>query len=88
MNRISKKELEGMFNRFCMMWKRVKGGEDVYRLDYIACYGGYMVVKDLDKGGESAPFTSRRYNLKEMYHVLDFACSVLEGLYYAREFGE
>lgn len=73
--RITKKELQGMFNRFL---KAADLDPKKYRLDYIAEYGGYKVEKELPIGGTEYPFGLNRMKASEMYNALSFAARVHE----------
>lgn len=73
--RITKKDLQAMFNRFV---KASGNDPEKIRLDHIACYGGYMVERDYPGGGCENPYGSYRMSAKEMYRALYFACNVLE----------
>jgi hypothetical protein len=80
--RITKADLQGMFNRFLRNIKARKdnGSYDVgsFALDYNACYGGYKVEKIGEFGSTAYPFSNRRLPAREMYEALYMACTALE----------
>lgn len=78
-----KKAVEGMFKVFV---KTIGGrvaesynDEGAYRLDYVACYGGYNIEQIHNKaGGVDQPFGSTRRKPTEMWDTLHFAVRALE----------
>ncbi len=78
--RYTKSDVQGMFNRLAKaMNKRVDGGSGL-GLDYIACYGGYVVVQYDELGGESHPFGCMRRSATEMYLSMCMTVQALEAL--------
>lgn len=73
--RITKKDLQVMFNRFL---KSAELDPKQYILDHISCYGGYVVERQLENGGCDNPFGSVRMRITEMYNALYFAARVQE----------
>ena len=72
--RCTKQELQGMLGRLAKtLGKKL-------RFDYIACYGGYVVVEYCELGGEDHPFGSLRRTAKEMYLSLHMAAMAVESL--------
>lgn len=76
MSRTIRAEVVGMFNRLC-----TAVGYKAYRwkLDYAACYGGY-VIEDYDENGvmQPHPFGYQRRPGGEMYSALCLACEAVE----------
>lgn len=65
----TKSEVRGMFSRLCKaLGKREDAGSyNGMVLDYVACYGGY-VIEQLGPNGEcSHPYGTLRRSAKEMY---------------------
>lgn len=81
--RMTKKELEGMFCRLARASnKSTEKSLYGWKLDYVACYGGY-VIEDLSvDGGINHPFGARRRNAKEMYYSMWMAAQALEQFKY------
>ena len=75
--RYTKKDVQGMFGRLCRLISDEKLG-----LDYNSVYGGYVIVKYQENGGESHPYASLRRNAKEMYLSLYMTVCVLEKIKY------
>ena len=78
MERISKKQVEGIFQAFLKTTGRreAESYNDVgaYRLDYAACYGGFNVEKiGNSSGGVGHPFGDNRKPAREMWNALHFA---------------
>jgi hypothetical protein len=77
--RTTQSEVHGMFNRLAKaMNKRIDRNAGSLSLDYNSCYGGYVIVENLENGGESHPFGSLRRSAKEMYLSLYMASVALE----------
>lgn len=61
------------------MNKRIDAGSrNGLSLDYVGCYGGYLIVEYTLDGGENHPFGWVRRNAREMYLSIDMANKVLE----------
>ena len=52
-------------------------GDRRWGLDYAPLYGGYVIVKRMENGGENLPLLSRRLTASEMSAALDMALSVM-----------
>jgi hypothetical protein len=80
--RVTKQDLEGMFNRFLRNIKARKdnGHYDIgsFHLDYAPIYGGYKIEQIGEFGSCAYPFSSRRLPAREMYEALYMACTALE----------
>lgn len=84
--RYSKSEVNGMFNRLAKaMNRRIDGGSyDGLVLDYVECYGGYVIEELCPTGGISHPFGSNRRNAREMYLSMLMTTQALEDINYKR----
>ena len=78
--RITKSDLKTLFNRLVKALNKThdKGGYQGMVLEYIGCYGGYLIVEYDQLLGENHPFGSVRRNAKEMYLSMRMACEALE----------
>lgn len=78
--RYTKQEVQGMFGRLvrAMKAKQDQGSHEGLYLDYIGCYGGYVIEEYIKDGGCSHPFGCFRRNAKEMYLSMWMAAQVLE----------
>ncbi len=85
--RYTRNDVKIMFERLVKaMGKRVDGGSyNGLALDYIACYGGYVIVQYDPVGGESHPFGCLRRTTREMYLSMYMTVSALEDLKYRQE---
>ncbi len=94
----TKKEVQGMFSRLVKaMGKDIVGScyntptdDLVYvkhglQLDYISCYGGYVIEEVGPEGGCSHPFGCMRRTAKEMYLSMYMATQVLENIKYEQD---
>ncbi len=77
-----KSEVVGMFTRLVKALNEQNNG---WYLDYIACYGGYVIEQNLSEGGVSHPFGCMRRSAKEMYLSMYMAAQVAEKLNTRRE---
>lgn len=82
--RITKSEIHGMFNRMIktMMRHNPKLDYTNWQLDYVSCYGGYVVEQIGENGGVSHPLGMRRRSAAEMYCSMLMVCNALECLEY------
>lgn len=80
MQAITKKDVEGMFNRFTKALARNEQSIEGLGLDFAAVYGGYVVYRKCPQGGQSHPFSSYRQSKREMYYTLHTATCVLESM--------
>lgn len=82
----TKKDVEGMFKRLCTaLNKRIDAGSyNGLSLDYISCYGGYVIVEYDPVGGESHPFGLNRRNIREMYLSMLMTTQMLEAIAYKK----
>jgi len=53
-----------------MIGKEIGHEKGQWRLDYASCYGGYVIEENMDNGGISHPFGSRRVNKSHMEYAL------------------
>jgi len=75
----TKKEVVGMFDRLLRALGHKHGSaEGEWSLDYISCYGGYLIVENGENGAENHPFGALRRNAKEMYLSMLMAIVSLE----------
>ena len=84
MKRVTKQDVKSMFDRLCKAMKKLN--DEKYKeltLDYIACYGGYVIEQACENGGVSNPLGSIRRSAKEMYLSMYMTAQALEDL--ARE---
>ena len=89
MKRVTKKEVQGMFNRLCKAIKKLAGENyQELTLDHIACYGGYVIEQECENGGVSNPFGSVRRNAREMYLSMYMTAQALENLAWEKQQGE
>lgn len=81
--RYTKSEVKGMFSRLC---KALGKKEDKWLvLDYIACYGGY-VIEELGPNSEcSHPYGTIRRSAKEMYLSMWMLVQHLENEAYQKQ---
>lgn len=86
MNRVTKKDVRCMFDRLCKAMKRLSGEKyQELTLDYVACYGGYVIEQVCENGGVSNPFGSRRRSAREMYLSMHMAAQALENLAWEKQ---
>lgn len=71
----TKKEVQGMFNRLCKALEK----ENLI-LDYVSCYGGYVIEEKHEDTSISHPFGCFRRNAKEMYLSMWMATQLLEDI--------
>lgn len=89
MDRVTKQDVKCMFNRLCKAMKRLNGENyQELTLDYIACYGGYVIEQACENGGVSNPFGSIRRNAREMYLSMHMTAQALEDLAWEKQQGE
>jgi hypothetical protein len=81
--RITKSEVKGMFIRLVRAMGKHK--DDGLVLDYVACYGGYVIEELIPSGGVSHPFGCKRRTAKEMYLSMHMTAQALEDIKYKRE---
>lgn len=76
----TKSEVKGMFSRLCKsIGKREDAGSyNGWVLDYVSCYGGYVIEELGPNGACSHPFGCTRRNAKEMYLSLWMLAQYLE----------
>lgn len=75
-----------MFGRLAKaMNKRTDGGAKSLGLDYIACYGGYVIVEYMEDTSESHPLGSLRRSASEMYLSMLMAAQALEDVKHNQE---
>jgi hypothetical protein len=85
MDRITRKNVEGMFETLCkVMGKRIATDyNDVgaWRLDYIACYGGWVIEEVCNEaGGIRHPIVDNRKGNRDMWEAMRFALRTLEAM--------
>lgn len=75
-------EVKGMFTRLAKaMNKRIDAGSwSGLGLDYVACYGGYVIVEYGENSSESHPFGCQRRSAKEMYLSMYMTAIALENI--------
>ena len=78
----TRKEVEGMFNR---LLKASGKSADEWFLDYISCYGGYVIQKQEGGGGCSHPFGCLRRSAREMYLSMHMTVEALEDIKYKEQ---
>ncbi len=80
--RYTKSEVKGMFSRLvrAMGKRECPISYNGLVLDYIACYGGYVIEEIGPKGGCSHPFGSVRRNAREMYLSMLMATQAVENV--------
>lgn len=81
--RTTRKQVEGLFEHFCNVLglRQATSYDDhgAYRLDYAACYGGYVIERiDDESSGVSQPFGETRRTAGEMWSAMHFALRALE----------
>jgi hypothetical protein len=82
--RYTKCEVKGMFNRLVASIERIEGVGSCKRmtLDYVACYGGYVIQELGPDIGCSHRFGCFRRNAREMYLSMWMTCQALEDIAY------
>lgn len=82
--RYTKSEVKGMFERLIKaLGKQVdRGSHEGLYLDYVSCYGGYVIEEYTKDGGCSHPYGCMRRNAREMYLSMWMAAKVLEDIKY------
>lgn len=83
----TKKEVQGMFTRLAKaMNKHIDAGSrNGLSLDYISCYGGYVIEEYTEDGGISHPFGSMRRSAREMYLSMYMTTQALEDIRHKQE---
>ena len=77
----TKKEVQSMFK---MLVRAINKPEINFHLDYIACYGGYVIEEIGELGSVSHPFGCYRRKSKEMYLSMCMTAQGLEMLRYTK----
>jgi hypothetical protein len=77
--RMSRKILEKKLGFLCeKLGKTIGTKKGNWNLDYIQCYGGYIVVEMVnDQGGEHHPLLNKRLTADKMADCLDMALQTL-----------
>lgn len=57
----------------------------IFFLDYIACYGGYVIAEKLEDGGKSHIYGSQRRSAREMYLSMYMLAQQLENMTYYKK---
>lgn len=83
----TKKEVQGMFSRLvkALNKKEDHGSYDGLVLDYVSCYGGYVIEEYHPVNGVSHPFGCFRRTAREMYLSMWMTCQALEDIRYKQE---
>lgn len=76
----TKSEVQGMFSRLAKAMKR----EDL-TLDYVSCYGGYVIEQIDENGGVNHPYGAMRRSAREMYLSMHMTTQALEDIRYKQE---
>ncbi len=78
--RYTNKEVQGMFSRLikAMSKREDRGSYNGLVLDYVACYGGYVIEELCPTGGVSHPFGCLRRSAREMYLSMWMTVQALE----------
>lgn len=81
----TKSAVKGMFSRLVknMNKKEDAGSYNGLVLDYVSCYGGY-VIEELKNGGCSYPFGMMRRSAREMYLSMCMLSQYIENENYQR----
>lgn len=77
----TKKEVQGMFTRLANAMNNPKD----LQLDYVSCYGGYVIEQIDENGGVNHPFGSPRRSAREMYLSMLMTAQALEDIRYRQE---
>jgi hypothetical protein len=85
MDRITRKNVEGLFETLCKaLGKRVATDyNDVgaWRLDYIACYGGWVIEEIVSESGAIRHvIVDNRKSNREMWEAMRFALRAVEAM--------
>ncbi len=85
MDRITRKNVEGLFETLCKaMGKRIATDyNDVgaWGLEYIACYGGWVIYEITSEGGaQRHPIVDNRNTNREMWEAMRFALRAMEAM--------
>jgi hypothetical protein len=85
--RYTKEEVKLMFGRLAKAMRKSTriGDENRVILDYVSCYGGYVIEQEEKDGGISHPFGCMRRSSKEMYLSMLMAAQALEDQRYKQE---
>lgn len=83
----TKAEVKAMFTRLCKALGKHEdaGAYNGLVLDYVACYGGYVIEELGPNGSCNHPFGPQRRNAKEMYLSMYMTAQALEAIKYQKE---
>lgn len=83
----TRKEVKGMFSRLCKALgkKEDAGSYSGWNLDYVACYGGYVIEELGPNGGCSHPYGTVRRSAKEMYLSMWMLAQQIENEAYQKQ---